>query len=116
MGFNSFFFMMIMNEKYNMVRKENRAKWRVLQWLATGFLWYSWLSHDMANIAVFLPRELPLEMFIGVLIVLSGWLAFIFWSQGGKIQNVVLEKSGTRFMRSATTLLAEICLLAQRKI
>ncbi len=91
-----------MNEKYNMVKKENRAKWRVMQWLATGFLWYSWLSHDMANIAVFLPRELPLEMFIGVLIVLTGWLAFIFWTQGGKIQNVVLEKSGTRFMRSAT--------------
>ena len=91
-----------MNEKYNMVKKENRAKWRILQWCATGFLWYSWLSHDMANIAVFLPRELPLLHFIGVLIVLSAWLAFIFWSNGGKIQNIVLEKSGTRFMRSAT--------------
>ena len=42
-----------MNEKYNMVKKENRTKWRILQWSATGFLWYSWLSHDMANIAVF---------------------------------------------------------------
>lgn len=91
-----------MNEKYNMVKKENRAKWRIMQWLATGFLWYSWLSHDMANIAVFLPRELPLWMFIGVLTILSGWLAVIFWSQGGKIQNIVLEKSGTRFIRSAT--------------
>ena len=91
-----------MNEKYNMVKKENRAKWRTMQWIATGFLWYSWLSHDMANIAVFLPRQIPLPMFIGVLCILSGWLAFIFWTQGGKIQNIVLEKSGTRFMRSAT--------------
>lgn len=91
-----------MNEKYNMVKKENRVKWRILQWLATGFLWYSWLSHDMANIAVYLPRQIPLDMFIGVLAVLSGWLAFIFWTNGGKIQSIVLEKSGTRFMRSAT--------------
>jgi len=91
-----------MNEKYNMVKKENRLKWRILQWLSTGFLWYSWLSHDMANIAVFLPRELPLWMLMGVITILCGWLGVIFWSSGGKIQQVVLEKSGTRFIRSAT--------------
>lgn len=91
-----------MNEKYNMVKKENRMKWRILQWLATGFLWYSWLSHDMANIAVFLPREVPLWMFMGVLTILCAWLGVIFWSHGGKIQSIVLEKSGTRFVRSAT--------------
>lgn len=92
----------IMNEKYNMVKKENRMKWRVLQWSATGFLWYSWLSHDMANIAVFLPRALPLWMLIGVISILVAWLGMIFWSHGGKIQKIVLEKSGTRFIRSAT--------------
>lgn len=92
----------LMNEKYNMVKKENRMKWRVLQWSATGFLWYSWLSHDMANIAVFLPRALPLWMLVGVISILVAWLGFIFWSHGGKIQKIVLEKSGTRFIRSAT--------------
>lgn len=92
----------IMNEKYNMVKKENRMKWRVLQWSATGFLWYSWLSHDMANIAVFLPRALPLWMLVGVISILVAWLGMIFWSHGGKIQKIVLEKSGTRFIRSAT--------------
>ncbi|MCB1590920.1 MAG: hypothetical protein KDI90_00575 [Alphaproteobacteria bacterium] len=91
-----------MNEKYNMVKKENRTKWRILQWLATGFLWYSWLTHDMANIAVFLPRQLPLWMLLGTLTILCAWLAVIFRSSGGKIQKIVLEKSGTRFMRSAT--------------
>ena len=91
-----------MNEKYNKVKKENRVKWRILQWLATGFLWYSWLTHDMANIAVFLPREVPFWMLCCVLTVLCGWLAVIFKYNGGKIQAVVLEKSGTRFMRSAT--------------
>ncbi len=92
----------LMNEKYNMVKKENRLKWRILQWGATGFLWYSWLSHDMANIAVFLPRELPLWMLLAVITVLCAWLGVIFYGHGGKIQKVVLEKSGTRFVRSAT--------------
>ena len=44
----------IINEKFDKV--ENIKQWRVFQWLTTGFLWYTWLSHDMANIAVFLPR------------------------------------------------------------
>lgn len=90
------------NEKYDKVPKERRIFWRTLQWIATGFLWFSWLSHDMANIAVFLPRQLPWELLIGVLLVLCGWLAYIFMTSGGKIQKIVLEKSGTRFMRSAT--------------
>ncbi len=92
----------ILNEKYDKVKKEHRTLWRTLQWLATGFLWYSWLSHDMANIAVFLPRQLDPLMLIGVLTVLCGGLAYIFRSHGGRIQKIVLEKSGTRFMRSAT--------------
>jgi hypothetical protein len=90
------------NEKYDKVKKEHRIHWRVAQWGATAFLWFSWLAHDMANIAVFLPRQLPLPLFIGVLTILCGWLAYIFITHGGKIQKIVLEKSGTRFMRSAT--------------
>ncbi len=90
------------NEKYDKVKKEHRARWRTLQWLSTGFLWYSWLSHDMANIAVFLPRQLSVELLAGVITVLVLWLGVIFYTHGGKIQKIVLEKSGTRFMRSAT--------------
>ncbi|HCK33253.1 MAG TPA: hypothetical protein DHW10_06900, partial [Rhodospirillaceae bacterium] len=82
------------NEKFNLVKREHRPYWRVFQWLSTGFLWFSWLSHDMANIAVFLPRQLPLELLVGAIVVLSGWLAYIFWNQGGKIQKIVLEKTG----------------------
>ena len=92
----------ILNEKYDKVKKERRVFWRSLQWLSTGFLWFSWLSHDMANIAVFLPRALSAEMLAGTMALLCAALAYIFWSHGGKIQNIVLEKSGTRFMRSAT--------------
>ena len=92
----------ILNEKYDKVKKKRRKLWRTLQWGSTGFLWATWLMHDMANIAVFLPRELSLEMLIGVMVVLVTCLGMIFKSQGGKISRIVLEKSGARFMRSAT--------------
>lgn len=90
------------NEKFNTVKREHRTHWRAAQWLATGFLWFTWLTHDMANIAVFLPRQMPLWMLCGAIIVLCGWLAHIFRTQGGKIQKIILEKTGSRFIRSAT--------------
>ena len=91
-----------LNEKRNFVKKEHRPYWRVFQWFSTGFLWFTWLSHDMANIAVFLPRTLPVELLVLSIVVLVAWLGYIFWAQGGKIQKIVLEKTGSRFIRSAT--------------
>ena len=62
------------------------------------------LAHDIANVAVFLPRgeALPLWMFVCFMAILSAGLAHLFYARGGKIQEIVLSKSGTRFMRSAT--------------
>lgn len=99
------FWMMLahfLNEKKNQVKEGHRGFWRTAQWMATGFLWYSWLTHDMANIAVFLPRDLPLSLLLLTMAALTGWLGYIFWTHGGKIQEIVLEKTGSRFMRSAT--------------
>ena len=90
------------NEKFNLVKREHRLRWRILQWCSTGFLWFSWLSHDMANIAVFLPRDLPFEMLLLAMAVLVAWLGYIFRARGGKIQKIILEKTGSRFVRSAT--------------
>ena len=88
------------NEKFDVVK--NPERWRVFQWLTTGFLWYTWLSHDMANIAVFLPRDLPFVMLLGIMGLLTFLLFYIFYEKGGRIQSIVLEKRGTRFIRSAT--------------
>ncbi|MEZ4104309.1 MAG: hypothetical protein R3B60_03410 [Candidatus Paceibacterota bacterium] len=86
----------------NPVPEHRKKLWRIFQWLATGFLWYTWLSHDIANVAVFLPRELTLLQFILVLTIFVIGLAYIFWKKGGKIQQIVLEKKNTRYIRSAT--------------
>ena len=100
------------NEKFNKVKREHRNYWRIAQWCATGFLWFSWLSHDMANIAVFLPRELSPSLLAIVISVLVFGLAVIFKMEGGKIQKVVTEKTGSRFIRSATIIdLVYACLL-----
>lgn len=84
------------------VKEENKKYWRIAQWVTTGFLWWTWLSHDMANIAVFLPREIPIEMMVMISIVFVAGLAFMFREGGGKIQRIVLEKHNTRYVRSAT--------------
>ena len=55
------------NEKFD--HPTHPKSWRTLQWVTTGFLWFTWLSHDMANIAVFLPRQLPIGMLIGVMVI-----------------------------------------------
>ena len=59
----------------------------------------------MANIMVFLPRYHPAgdtgyELFV-IVVMLIG-LAFMFWERGGKIQEIVLTKTNTRYVRSAT--------------
>jgi len=84
------------------VKEEHKRWWRIGQWVTTGFLWWTWLSHDMANIAVFLPRQIPVDL----MIIISGIFVFGLWYMfregGGKIQNIVLEKHNTRYVRSAT--------------
>lgn len=91
-----------LNEKTEQVKPEHEKAWRAAQWSTTGFLWFTWLSHDMANIAVFAPRQLSLPYLIGILTILIAALGFIFWERGGKIQQIVVEKTSTKYVRSAT--------------
>lgn len=75
---------------------------RVLQRLSTWYLWSVWLMHDMANIAVYLPRQLTLEYLIFTLVLVVSWLFYIFWRRGWKIQNIVSSKSWTSYIKAAT--------------
>ena len=84
------------------VKEEHKRWWRIGQWVTTGFLWFTWLSHDMANIAVFLPREIPWDLMVMISLVFVLGLGFMFREGGGKIQNIVIEKHNTRYVRSAT--------------
>ena len=90
------------NEKFDKVKPNHRRAWVIAQWCTTGFLWYTWLSHDVANIAVFLERQLPLEQLFIIIVLLTALLFYIFWDRGGRIQKIVYSKTGTRYTRSAT--------------
>ena len=76
--------------------------WRVAQWCTTGWLWFTWLSHDMANIAVYLPRQVPVDVMIIISIIFVAGLGYMFHEKGGRIQEVVLSKTNTKYVRSAT--------------
>ena len=84
------------------IKEEHKKYWRIGQWFTTGFLWWTWLSHDMANIAVFLPREIPVDLMIIISVVFVAGLFYMFRERGGKIQSIVLERHNTRYVRSAT--------------
>jgi len=84
------------------VPESQRGFWRIAQWATTGFLWWTWLSHDMANIAVFLPRTVSFDLAVVISIIFIVGLGFMFKEQGGKIQKIVLEKTSTTYIRSAT--------------
>ena len=76
--------------------------WKIGLWISTAFLWSTWLMHDLANIAVFLPRQVPLGWMFAISIVFVLGLAWTFRERGGKIQEIVINKHSVRYVRSAT--------------
>ena len=93
----------IINEKFDEVTTEWKISfWRNAVWVSSAYLWAAWLSHDVANIAVYLPRQLDITLLLIVVAYFTILLFYIFYIQGGAIQKVVLDKTGTRYARSAT--------------
>ena len=93
----------IINEKFDEVTTGWKiAFWRNAVWVSSAYLWAAWLSHDVANIAVYLPRQLDITLLLIVVSYFTILLFYIFYIQGGAIQKVVLDKTGTRYARSAT--------------
>ena len=91
------------NEKFDEVTEDKWISfWRNAVWVTSGWLWWVWLSHDVANIAVYLPRQLDISLLLIVLSYFSALIFYIFYIHGGPIQKVVLDKTGTRYARSAT--------------
>ena len=104
-AFSAYFIWIIISryiDEKTKLNPENIKRWRIAQWITSGWLFFAWLQHDMANIAVFLPRQLTFGDLMVVMVVTVGLLGYIFYRQGGKIQDVVLDKQGTRYVRSAT--------------
>jgi len=91
------------NEKFDEITVQWKIGfWRNAVWVTSAFLWATWLMHDVANIAVYLPRQINVLQLSIVIAYFTILLFYIFKIHGGKIQKVVLDKTGTRYARSAT--------------
>ncbi len=88
----------------NPLEDKNKKFWVVAQWFTTGFLWFQWLTQDLANIYIYLKggNDLNLFEFLFSAFVLVGLLGYIFYSKGGAVQDVVRSKTNTADIRSAT--------------
>nr|WP_321411924.1 hypothetical protein [uncultured Carboxylicivirga sp.] len=82
--------------------KKQEKYWMIAQWFSTGFLWSQWLIQDFANIYVYLPRSLDLSSLLLSLSFILILLAYVFRKRGGKIQDVVKQKTNSANIRSAT--------------
>jgi hypothetical protein len=82
--------------------REAGKVWLVLQWITSGGLWAVWIMQDIANIAVFLPRSLGTNQFIGFTGFIFLGLGILFYLKGDRIQQIVTEKSHVNDIRSAT--------------
>ena len=76
--------------------------WIIFQWATTAFLWSQWLIQDLANIFVYLPRNLNLTWLLFSLLLMLALHAIIFYQHGGQIEKIVTSKTNTQDIRSAT--------------
>jgi hypothetical protein len=83
-------------EKYNV------KAWRIFQWIATAYLWCSWLMQDLANVTVYLPRALSVTHIIIVSSFLFLGMGVLLYLRGGRIQSVITEKTDVTDVRAAS--------------
>jgi len=90
---------------------EAKPWWTVAQWAVSGTLWSVWLMQDAANIAVYLPRSLNVGSFIAFTLVIVIGLGLLLYYRGGRIQQIVTEKSDVTDVRFATIIDLIYCIL-----
>jgi hypothetical protein len=88
----------------NPLTEKARPFWVVAQYGTTAFLWFQWLTQDLANIYIYLRggNDLSIFGFIMSVLILLALLAYIFYTKGGAVQKVVRQKTNTADIRSAT--------------
>ncbi|NEU36263.1 hypothetical protein GN156_37060, partial [bacterium LRH843] len=70
--------------------------------VSTAFLWSQWLIQDLANIFVYVPRQVPFSFLLFAITVFVVLLAVILYQRGGAIQKIVDTKTGVTDIRAAT--------------
>lgn len=100
-----------MEETVPMEERQQEWPWLALQWLATGWLWSQWLIQDLANVYVYLPRQLAAPQMGLSLAALCGAVCLLLASGGGPIQQRLTSKSHVDAPRAATLIAALYALI-----
>lgn len=82
--------------------EQEEKVWAWAQWGSTMILWFAWIRQDIANIAVFLPRELSFLELSAFAVLFLASLSIILFTNGGTIQSIVREKSDLQWSKAAT--------------
>ena len=104
-------FLLISKLTIKVLKDKPNKWWTPAQWVVSGLLWCVWLMQDAANIAVYQPRSLNVWEFITFTSVIVGGLGVLLWKRGGKIQEIVTEKSVTTDVRAATMIDLLYCII-----
>lgn len=96
------YFMRKWRTKFDRIPKTSEKRWRIMQWLSTALLWSAWLMQDFSNATVFLPRDVPMAQFVGIMVFMMTAMAFVLYRRGGEIQEVITEKTDVVRVKSAT--------------
>jgi len=90
-------------EKHFLHKKiKNKMEWTAGLWLSTAFLWSSWIMQDVANVFVYLPRKFDFISLMITIMFFTAMLAILCYIRGGQIQKIVVNKTNTKDIRSAT--------------
>ena len=103
--FGIFFITLRVIESRNSGSPENQdaaSYWIVIQWLSTAYLWSQWLIQDLANIFVFLPRDLDFQWMLFGAMVLVLMQGYTFYERGGAIQKILTSKQSVANAKAAT--------------
>ena len=82
--------------------KSSKRLWIPLQWCTTGALWCLWLVQDLANVFIYLPRELDGPTMAGSTVLICVGLCVLIGRGGGPVQSIVQNKSNCSDLRAAT--------------
>lgn len=97
-------FYIFLSKKLKAIPNKNGKIWMVLQWITTGTLWCTWLMQDLVNMFIYYPSPMTLERICFLLVIILVIVAFILRGKGGRIQEVIDQKSATHNLASATVI------------
>ena len=97
-----FFLLKFFEKQFYTLNSKNTKIWIVLQWISSGFLFCSWLTQNIPNTIVYIPRLINLHSLILFIILGICTIGFTIYNKGGPIQDIVDKKTDISNIKATT--------------